>query len=62
MRESVEPVARRIFCGWLGVGAEGGDRARARMAEVCAVKRKVSEKVAASVAGRVAVIPWRMRS
>lgn len=58
----MEPVARRIFCGWLGVGAEGGERARARMAEVCAVKRKVSEKVAASVGGMVAVIPCRIRS
>jgi hypothetical protein len=41
----VEPVARRIFCGWCGVGALGGERASVRIAEVCAVKRKVSAKV-----------------
>lgn len=59
----MEPVARRSFCGWPGVRVEGGERARARIEEVWAVKRKVSEKVAEScVDGRLAVIPWRMRS
>ena len=44
MRSSVLPVARIIFCSCLGTGAEGGERARVRIADVCALKRKVSAK------------------
>jgi hypothetical protein len=44
MRSSVAPVASRTFCVWPWTGAEGGDRARHRMAEACAVNRKESAK------------------
>lgn len=40
MRESVEPVARRVFVEV----RPGGERARQRIEEVWAVKRKVSAK------------------
>lgn len=46
MRSSVEPVARRTFWVCLGAGAEGGEMARQRMAELWALKRKVSAKEA----------------
>jgi hypothetical protein len=77
MRSSVLPVASRTFCDWPGVGTEGGERARQRMAELWALKRKVSanEAVLAVVLSfdydfafgvddgfTVAVTPWRTRS
>jgi hypothetical protein len=65
-RSSVAPVARKTFWDWPGVGAEGGDRARQRIAEVWAVKRKVSAKETDGESGfiglMVAVTPWRTRS
>lgn len=61
-RSSVEPVARIIFCVCLGTGADGGERARLRIAEVWAVKRKVSANWTSSLGDIVAVIPWRTLS
>lgn len=62
MRSSVLPVARMIFCDCLGTGAEGGESARVRIAEVCALKRKVSANWTSSSERIVVVIPWRTRS
>lgn len=59
------------FCVCLGMGAVGGERARVRIAEVWALKRKVSanstaeEEVEADCFAEgvmVAVSPCRMRS
>lgn len=62
MRSSVLPVARMIFCVCLGTGAEGGESARVRIAEVWASKRKVSANWTELVGEMVAVMPWRTRS
>lgn len=42
MSRSLLPLARIIFCVCFGMGAEGGESARQRRDEVCAVKRNVS--------------------
>jgi hypothetical protein len=69
MRSSVAPVASMTFWDCPGAGAEGGERARQRMADVCAVKRKVSaketvglEEVLEDGGSMAQVMPWRMRS
>lgn len=62
MRSSVLPVARIIFWVCFGTGADGGERARVRIAEVWASKRKVSANCTSFLGEMVAVIPWRTRS
>ena len=48
---SVLPVARKTFCWPLWSGTEGGERARQRMAEAWALKRKVSANSALGFVG-----------
>ncbi len=42
MSWSLLPLARMIFCVCFGMGAEGGESARQRRDEACAVNRNVS--------------------
>ncbi len=44
MSRSLLPLARMIFCVCFGMGAEGGESARQRRDDACAVNRKVSAK------------------
>ncbi|KAL1835916.1 hypothetical protein VTK73DRAFT_5267 [Phialemonium thermophilum] len=50
MRSSVAPVASSTFCVCPGTGAEGGETATQRMAELWALKRKVSTNRTVSAA------------
>jgi len=52
-----------IFCSWLGTGADGGERARVRIADVCALKRNVSAKETEEEEDVMeAVMPCKIRS
>ena len=64
IRSSVLPLARMIFCVCFGIGADGGESARQRMAEAWALKRKVSANSTSSLflGEIVAVTPCRTRS